>query len=181
MWIVFILGSGVLVALDLWLKAWAYDYLQNNPPQVLISGLVGLRYVENTGMVFGFLSGHEWTVWVSSIAKAIVMIMLLVYYHKLPTGKKFLLLRIPLIFVFAGAVGNLYDRLTMGAVRDMLEFLFMNFAIFNLADVFIVTGAISWGVFELFIVKYHISEESEGLVDETAEEAEECEEPEESE
>ena len=57
--------------------------------------------------------------------------------------------------IFAGGAGNLFDRLTLGAVRDMLEFLFMNFAIFNLADVFVVSGIISLAVFEIFIVKNH--------------------------
>jgi len=154
-WIIFLLGAGALIALDLWLKAWSASNLQSNPPQTLIYGFLGLRYLENTGMVFGFLSGHDWTVWLASIAKIIAMVVLLVYYHKLPDGKKVWFVRIPLILIFAGAVGNLYDRLTIGAVRDMLEFLFMNFAVFNLADVFIVSGAISFAVFELLIVKTH--------------------------
>ena len=158
LWIVFILGVGVLAALDLWLKAWAAGNLQNNPPRTLIYGLLGLRYTENTGMVFGFLSGNDWTVWVASIMTVVVMIVLLIYYYKLPTEKKSWLIRIPLIMVFAGAVGNLFDRITIGAVRDMIEFLFMNFAIFNLADVFIVTGTISWVIFEIFIVKVHTDE-----------------------
>jgi len=52
-------------------------------------------------------------------------------------------------------IGNVFDRIIIGAVRDMFEFLFMNFAIFNLADVFIVSGIMGWTIFEVFIVKNH--------------------------
>jgi len=104
-------------------------------------------------MAFGFLSGHDWSAWVISEVKVAALVALLVYYYRLPSGKKYWFIRIPLIMIFAGGAGNLFDRITLGAVRDMLEFLFMNFAIFNLADVFIVTGIIIWTVFELFLFK----------------------------
>ena len=160
LWITFAISVGVLVALDLWLKVWSVSNLQNNPPRTLIYGLLGLRYYENTGMAFGLLSGHDWSAWLISLVKIAALIALLMYYHRLPPGKKYWYIRIPLIMIFAGGVGNLFDRITLGAVRDMLEFLFINFAIFNLADVFIVLGAISWAVFELFIVKTYINQES---------------------
>jgi len=111
-------------------------------------------------MAFGLLSGHDWSAWVISAVKIAALTALLLYYHKLPIGKKYWLIRIPLIMIFAGGVGNLYDRITFGAVRDMFEFLFMNFAIFNLADVFIVLGAISWTVFEVFVVKTYTEQET---------------------
>ena len=160
LWIAFISGAGVLVALDLWLKVWSVNNLQNNPPRYLVYGLLGFRYYENSGMAFGLLSGHDWSAWLISVVKIMALIALLVYYHKLPLEKKFWFIRIPLIMIFAGGAGNLFDRITLGAVRDMFEFLFINFAIFNLADVFIVLGAISWAVFELFIVKTYINQEA---------------------
>ena len=46
-----------------------------------------------------------------------------------------------LVFVAAGAVGNLIDRVLYGYVVDMFDFRFMNFAVFNVADVFVTTGA----------------------------------------
>ncbi|MCL2839216.1 MAG: signal peptidase II [Defluviitaleaceae bacterium] len=152
-WIIFTVSVGVLIGLDLWLKIWAEANLQGTPPRVLIDGFLGLRYFENSGMAFGMLGGHDWSQWVLSIVKIVIMIVLVIYYHKIPLERKYWFTRIPLILIFAGGVGNLIDRITLGVVRDMLEFLFVNFAIFNLADVFVVTGCISWIVFELFIVK----------------------------
>ena len=151
----FVIGVAVLVALDLWLKIWSSTNLQSSDPRILIYGLLGLRYYENSGMAFGFLGGNDWSAWVVSVVKAVALIALLVYYHRLLSGKKYWLIRIPLAMIFAGGLGNLFDRITIGAVRDMFEFLFMNFAIFNLADVFIVVGIISRAVFKVFIVKTH--------------------------
>ena len=159
LWIVFIIGVGVLVALDIWLKVWSANNLQSNPPRYLIYGLLGLRYYENSGMAFGLLSGHDWSAWVISVIKIVALISLLVYYHRLPLEKKYWFTRIPLIMIFAGGLGNLFDRVTLGAVRDMFEFLFINFAIFNLADVLIVLGCIIWVVSEVFVVKTFASQE----------------------
>ncbi len=47
-----------------------------------------------------------------------------------------------LILLAAGAMGNLYDRFVYGSVTDYLEFLFMRFPIFNLADVMVDVGAL---------------------------------------
>jgi len=160
LWIVFVIVVGVLVSLDLWLKVWSANNLQNNPPRYLIYGLLGLSYYENTGIAFGLLSGHDWSAWVISMVKVVALVTLLVYYHRLPLENKYWFTRIPLIMIFAGGVGNLFDRITLGAVRDMFEFLFMNFAIFNLADVFIVLGCLSWVVSELLVVKTHANHEA---------------------
>ena len=157
-WVIFVISAGVLITLDLWLKVWAENNLQNNPPRILINGFLGLRYTENTGAAFGFLSGQDWAIWILSIVKILLIIFILIYYYKLPLEKKYWLARIPAILVFAGGVGNFYDRVAMGAVRDMFEFLFMRFAIFNLADVFIVSGIISWAVFEIFVIKDFVGE-----------------------
>ena len=42
--------------------------------------------------------------------------------------------------MLGGALGNLWDRLFLGYVPDMIEFLFVRFAVFNLADAGLVTG-----------------------------------------
>jgi len=152
-WIIFAIGVVLLVALDLWLKYWAEANLRGNPPRVLINGLLGLTYHENPGAAFGLFGGFGGAQWGLSIVKIVILLVLLWYYYKLPLEKKYWLTRVPLIMIFAGGLGNLYDRVGNGIVRDMLEFLFMNFAIFNLADVFVVVGVIALLAFELLVVK----------------------------
>jgi len=152
-WLIFVIGAGVLVALDLWLKSWAQSNLQGGLPRDFIPGILGLTYYENPGAAFGFLGGFEWSQWILSAVKIVILLVLLWYYNRLPMEKKYWLTRVPLILIFAGGVGNLIDRVSLGVVRDMLEFLFMNFAIFNLADVFVVAGVFSLLIFEIFVVK----------------------------
>ena len=52
--------------------------------------------------------------------------------------------------VLAGAVGNLIDRMFFGYVTDMFATTFMNFAIFNVADICVVLGGIATVIYVLF-------------------------------
>ena len=62
-------------------------------------------------------------------------------------------MRFCMVLISAGAVGNGIDRAFNGYVVDFLKFEFVNFAIFNLADVFIVSGTILLAVLILFFYK----------------------------
>ena len=55
------------------------------------------------------------------------------------------------MLVLAGAVGNLIDRCLYGYVVDMFEVQFMHFAIFNVADIFVVVGGILFCIYYLFL------------------------------
>jgi len=67
--------------------------------------------------------------------------------------RRFWLIRIPIILIFAGGVGNLWDRVLLGYVRDMLVFLFVRFPVFNLADIFVVVGCFVGAFVMFFVVK----------------------------
>ena len=56
-----------------------------------------------------------------------------------------------LSLVLAGAVGNLIDRALFGYVTDMFQTLFMQFAVFNVADICVVCGGIGFCVYYLFL------------------------------
>jgi len=152
-WAIFLVGVAVLLALDLVLKSWAAANLQGQAARTLVPGFLGLTYTRNTGAAFGFLANAEWGRWVLTIVKIILMGGLIWFYHRLPLEKRFWLIRIPVILIFAGGVGNLFDRVMFGYVRDMLAFLFANFPIFNLADVYVVAGCLFGAFIMLFVVK----------------------------
>ena len=152
-WIVFFIATVVLLALDLWLKHWAAVNLDGQPACVLIPGVLGLSYYENPGAFFGFLGGLDAARWLLSALKIAILGGILWYYNRLPLQKRLWLIRVPLILIFVGGLGNLIDRVTLGIVRDMLEFLFVRFAIFNLADVYVTVGVFSLIFIGLFIVK----------------------------
>ena len=151
--IILILSVLLLVFFDQVLKIWAQGNMAGQGSRVLINGFLGLTYLENTGAAFGLFAGRAWSSLVLTGAKIILIALLCWYYAKLPAEKRFWAVRIPIIFIIAGGLGNLIDRFRIGAVIDMLEFLFINFPIFNLADVFVTTGVIAGAVIVIFFVK----------------------------
>lgn len=152
-WIFFAATVAVLLAADLWLKAWAVVNLAGQDARILIPGVLGLTYFENSGAFFGFLGGLAFSQWLLSGLKVLILCGLLWYYSRLPLQRRFWFLRVPLALVFAGGLGNLVDRVWLGIVRDMFEFLFMRFAIFNLADVYVTVGVFALLFVTLFVVK----------------------------
>lgn len=102
--------------------------------QVLIPGVVGLRYAENRGIAFSLLSGVPWLPGLLSLA-AVVGGFLLLRKKKIHP-----LAMTGLMMMLGGALGNMVDRFLLGYVPDMIEVLFMEFAIFNVADAFLCVG-----------------------------------------
>ena len=76
--------SALLIALDQWAKSMAYSTLRVNGPLVLIKGVFELLYSENRGAAFGILQGKQWFFF---LVAAAVVIAVLVFVAKLPSGK----------------------------------------------------------------------------------------------
>lgn len=102
----------------------------------LIPGIVNLRRVENRGIAFSMLSGQGWAL---VGLTALVMAALVTWLLARPDAPA--LCRAGLWLVVGGGLGNLYDRVTRGAVCDFIELAFVRFAVFNVADVCICVGA----------------------------------------
>ena len=101
---------------------------------VLIPGMLGLRPARNTGMAFSLLSGHP--VLLGILSLGILAVAFLTLRKKKPAP----LSQVGLMMMLGGATGNLTDRLLNGYVPDMIEFLFVRFAVFNIADACLVIG-----------------------------------------
>jgi signal peptidase II len=140
----------LIVALDQWFKRWTTVHLQHAPDRVVIEYILGLTYVENRGAAFGLMQGGRW---VFIVLTAAVLAVIIYYYVRLPLERKYWLIRVPLIFIFAGAIGNFIDRLRYGFVVDMFEFLFIRFPVFNIADICLVTGTILLAFIFIFVIK----------------------------
>ena len=109
-----------------------------------IPHLLDLTYVQNTGAAFSILREHTWLVicW---------MVM-----------KKFFtnwLGRTSAMLILAGGVGNLIDRAAFGYVTDMIETVFMDFPVFNVADCCITVGVVLLFIYVIFFVKDEQKEE----------------------
>ena len=102
---------------------------------LLIPGVLNFTYAENTGMAFSMLSGHSWLLGVFSAAAIALGWWILKGYRLGPVS------RIAAMLMLGGAVGNMIDRLFRGYVVDMFEALFVEFAVFNVADAALTIGA----------------------------------------
>ena len=109
----------------------------------LIPGVLGLRPARNTGMAFSLLSGHPVLLGILSLG------IVAGAFWALRKKKLNPLSQTGLMMMLGGATGNLADRLMTGYVPDMIEFLFVRFAIFNIADACLVIGCglVIWDLF----------------------------------
>jgi signal peptidase II len=102
-------------ALDLWTKSLAVERLQSVPPYRLIPGWIHLTYTENHGAVFGIAQGARPIFLTVSIGAILFLAFLFV------TSGRARLYQLILGLLLAGVVGNMYDRVSYGYVRDMIH------------------------------------------------------------
>ena len=126
------LAVGALVFLaDQITKTAVMWFLPDTP--VKITPFFQLRYVENTGAAFGMMQGGN---------LVLIFIMLAIIAYILKSWKELCAhgaaVRWGCVFILAGAIGNLYDRIMLGYVVDFLDFLV--WPVFNVADSFITVG-----------------------------------------
>lgn len=141
----FILTAG-LVALDQLVKYLVSTNIPLGGSVPFLPYMMDLTYVQNTGCAFSLLEEHTWLLTlVSAVMSVVLGVALAKDFFKHPLGK------IALSLLLAGAVGNLIDRALYGYVIDMFRTLFMEFAVFNVADICVVVGGIAAAAYYLFL------------------------------
>ena len=158
----------VLIALDQFTKYCAVLFLKNKPAIPIIKDVFELQYLENTSAAFGMdpislLHGiFRFDIFVKNpelylnvrmgffYLLTILMILIFVWvYIKIPQNKRMLYLDLILVFLTAGAIGNLIDRMGQQYVVDFLYFKLIDFPIFNVADIYVTCAAIALLVFHI--------------------------------
>lgn len=139
------------VALDQYTKYLATTHLQNQSIPI-IDGVFQLHLLPggNTGGAWGIFSGQLWLLIAISIIATIAIVII---YIRMPKSKKYVPLRICLVSITIGAIGNLIDRILYGSVIDFLYFELINFPIFNVADIFASVATCALIVLLLFYYK----------------------------
>lgn len=147
-YILMLLGAGAIVGLDRWTKAWTVRNIPLHGAVPALDGVFHLTYVRNSGMAFSLLEGMRW-LFLAVTAVFLIFAVLAVVRRWIdhPLGLA------ALTMVVGGAIGNLIDRLASGAVVDMIELDFMDFAVFNVADCFVTVGVILLLVWAVFLDK----------------------------
>lgn len=105
----------------------------------IIPSFFNLTYVHNTGAAFSILMGGRWFFIIAAIIALNVIFIFFIKEKQLKTIET-----ITYALLISGIIGNLIDRVLYGYVMDFLDFniLGYNFAIFNLADSFIVIAVV---------------------------------------
>lgn len=126
-----------MVVIDQIVKYWVRANIELYQVLPFIPKVLGLSYIQNTGAAWSILSNHTWLLTLISAVVSVALAVMLYknYLTRHPIGKTCLAL------VLAGAIGNLIDRALMGYVTDMFRTLFMDFPVFNVADICVVCGA----------------------------------------
>ena len=130
---VFCLGA---IGIDQLTKFWVVQGIPLHATVPVWNGVFHLTYTQNTGAAFSSFDGQHWLF-------ALVLLFFIGFIiwefpkKKMPftTLERWLM-----VSILAGGIGNMIDRLRLGYVVDMVEVEFINFAVFNVADIFITCG-----------------------------------------
>ena len=119
-------------------------WLLSDVQRVLIPGVLALTPAHNTGMAMGMFQGNA--LWIVVFSAALLGMFVWLIIGMRPKG----LAALSISLIAGGALGNVIDRLYYGYVIDMIEILFVDFYIFNVADIGVVCGVIGCGISLLF-------------------------------
>lgn len=136
----FAIAAAVLL-LDQWSKLWIVERYAYGDTE-FFSSFFNLVRAHNYGAAFSFLSdAGGWQRWGFSLLATVISGVIIVWIARLPVQRK--LEGLALALILGGALGNLYDRLTLGYVVDFLDFHWSgkHFPAFNVADAGISVGA----------------------------------------
>ena len=137
----FAVAASVLL-LDQYSKLWIVQRYAFGEGE-FVTSFFNLVRVHNYGAAFSFLSdAGGWQRWAFSLLAAVISVLIVLWIFRLSTQRK--LEGLALALILGGALGNLYDRLTLGYVVDFLDFHWSgsHFPAFNIADSGISVGAV---------------------------------------
>ena len=126
----------VLIGCDQLLKSWTVSHLELGQSTGFLPGFLQLTRVHNYGAAWSSFSGARWLLIALTAAGMCAIAWLLVKIVRHPLGQW------SLAIILGGGIGNLIDRVRLGYVVDMLDTMFMDFPVFNVADVFVVCGTV---------------------------------------
>lgn len=132
----------LVVCLDQLTKLWVVRVFDLYESWVIIPGFFNFTYLTNTGAAFGILAGHPaWWRQLFFIGVALVALIAIFFLHKKIAAEN-RWYTVSLALIAGGAVGNLIDRVRLGAVTDFLDVYYSNhhWPAFNLADSAITVG-----------------------------------------
>ena len=149
----------IIIVLDQISKYWVINNIGLTDSVTVIPNVIDFVYVKNTGAAFSFLADKTYGIIILSCVSIVFCIGVIWFMIKKKPQNK--LLTISLALMLSGALGNVIDRVFRGYVVDFIEATFINFPVFNIADIAITFGAILVIIFILFFDKVKSGVEQE--------------------
>ena len=131
---------------DQWLKYWIVNHLELGESMPFIPHILQLERLHNYGAAFSSLTGKTAFLLGMTVVLLLVLAVLLarrVVRH--PLGV------IACVLILGGGIGNMIDRIALGSVVDMFDLLLFEYPVFNLADCYVVVGAILGSIYYLWL------------------------------
>ena len=126
----------VMVAVDQLTKLMIVWWLPKDQTHItVIPGLIDFVFTENPGAAFGLFADHRW-VFMTLTAVTLVVLLGLYWFRGVHTR----LAVAAVMMIIAGGIGNMIDRIVRGVVIDFINFSFITFPVFNIADCLVVIG-----------------------------------------
>jgi len=128
--------AGLIIFLDQWTKSLVRLNLAFGEiwsPWQWLTPYARVVHWYNTGVAFGMFQDRSM---LFAILNSIISIIIFIYFPRLTEGDWFL--KIALSMQFGGAIGNLFDRITIGHVTDFISV--GNFPVFNVSDASVTVG-----------------------------------------
>jgi len=144
MFLYFILTT-ILVTIDQITKYLTVQNIGLYEIKEIIPNFLSFTYIQNSGAAWSLLEGKMWFFYIITI---IVIAFLLYYLYT--EGRKDKILGIILSIVLAGTIGNFIDRLIFQYVVDMIRLEFINFPIFNVADMLLTVGVAALLIYSIY-------------------------------
>ena len=140
---------GILVIIfDQLVKYWVDEHINYlNPSVDLIPNVLSLVRVQNDGAAFSFLQGGGARIWFIALTAVFALLVVLALATNFISGR---FGRWCLVFITAGGLSNMIDRVRFGYVIDMFKLELFDFAVFNVADIFITVFCIAFILYILF-------------------------------
>ena len=106
----------------------------------VIQNFFHFTYITNDGMAFGINFPFGYYIFTS----VSILLTIFLFWYLWSVRTHSIVVRLGISFIIAGAIGNLIDRIFLGAVIDFLDFMIGNFHwyVFNLADSYVTVGMV---------------------------------------
>ena len=138
----------LVIILDQGVKYWVSGAIHmESAGETFIPGILSIINVHNDGAAFSFLAGSNARIYFIILTGVFTVLVIIALATKFISGP---LARWSIVMVTAGGISNCIDRVIYGYVQDMFKCEFVNFPVFNVADIFITVFALLFVIAVIF-------------------------------